>query len=186
MADVDQLASQASALVSSLARKGMALATGVAAITLFVGGLSYLTGLAGLDGSAHSAWTVVGALMLIAAVGAPLLARWRLGRVHRHLGAIIGELRTLITRDPEAQRVVIETVAHDEQTPEPFRDLRPVVYDTRQFDRLRTVTVRSTDLRELPGALYAVTSFPWLLLMALGGVVVFGILGFFFMLAWIF
>ena len=37
-----------------------------------------------------------------------------------------------------------------------------------------------------PGALTAVTTFPGLLLLALLGVVVFGILGFFFTLAWIF
>jgi hypothetical protein len=185
MPDVDALARQTTALVSELARKGMAIATGVAVITLIIGGLSYLTGLAGLDGSAHSAWTVVGAVMLIGAVGAPLLARWRLARVRRHLDRLIGEVRTLITRDPEAERVVIETVAHDEQT-QPMGDLRPVVYDTRQFSRLRTVSVRSSDLRELPGALYAVTTFPWLLLLAVLGIIVFGILGFFFLLAWIF
>jgi hypothetical protein len=185
MADIDQLARQTTALVSDLARKGMALATGVAILVLVVGGLSYLTGLAGLEGSARSAWTVVGLAMLVAAVGAPLLARRRLARVRRHVSALVGEVRTLITRDPEAQQVVIETVAHDEQ-PDPVRELRPVVYDSRQFDRLRVVSVRANDLRELPGALYAVTTFPWLLLMALGGVVVFGILGFFFMLAWIF
>jgi hypothetical protein len=185
MPDVDALARQTTALVGELARKGMALATGVAVLTLIIGGLSYLTGLAGLDGSAHSAWTVVGAAMLIAAVGAPLLARWRLARVRRHVTQLIGEVRTLITRDPEAERVVIETVAHDERS-DATGDLMPVVYDTRQFNRLRVVSVKASDLRELPGALRAVTTFPILLLLALLGVVVFGVLGFFFLLAWLF
>jgi hypothetical protein len=185
MPDVDALARQTTALVGELARKGMALATGVALLTLLIGGLSYLTGLAGLDGSAQSAWTVVGGAMLIASVGAPLLARWRLARVRRHVTQLVGEVRTLITKDPEAERVVIETVAHDERD-DGTSDLMPVVYDTRQFNRLRVVSVRAGDLRELPGALRAVTMFPLLLLAAIVGIIVFGILGFFFLLAWLF
>jgi hypothetical protein len=183
MPDVDALARQTTALVGELARKGMALATGVALVTLVIGGLSYLTGLAGLDGSAHSAWTVIGAVMLIAAVGAPLLARWRLARVRRHVTQLVGEVRTLITRDPEAEQVVIETIAYDDANAG-TGELRPVLYDSRQFDRLRTVSIRSSDLRELPGALRAVTTFPLLLLLAILGIVVFGVLGFFFLLAW--
>jgi hypothetical protein len=183
MPDVDALARQTTALVGELARKGMALATGVAVVTFVIGGLSYLTGLAGLDGSAYSAWTVIGAAMLIAAVGAPLLARWRLARVRRHVTQLVGEVRTLITRDPEAEQVVIETIAYDDAN-EGTGELRPVLYDSRQFDRLRTVSVRSSDLRELPGALRAVTTFPLLLLLAILGIVVFGVLGFFFLLAW--
>ena len=185
MPDVDVLARQTTALVSNLARKGMALATGLALVTLLVGGLSYLTGLAGLEGSAHSAWTVIGAVMLVGAVGAPLLARWRLAGVRRRVDQLVGEVRTLITRSPEAQRVVIDTVAIDDQPPE-ISDLRPVVYDSRQFDRLRTVSVDAGDLHELPAALTAVATLPLLLAIALLGVVVFGILGFFFLLAWAF
>jgi hypothetical protein len=185
MPDVDALARQTTALLSNLARKGMALATGLALVTLLVGGLSYLTGLAGLEGSAHSAWTVIGAVMLVGAVGAPLLARWSLASVRRHVDKLVGEVRTLITRDPEAQRVVIETVAIDDQPPE-IGDLRPVVYDSRQFSRLRTVSVGAGDLRELPAALIAVGKLPGLLAIGLLGIVVFGVLGFFFLLAWIF
>ena len=83
MADVDELSRRATTLVTALARKGMSLATGVAVIVLIIGGLSYLTGLAGLTGSARALWTVLGLGMLVVAVGAPLLARWRLSSVIR-------------------------------------------------------------------------------------------------------
>lgn len=185
MADVDELARRTTALVTGLARKGMTLATGVAVLVLIVGGLSYLTGLAGLDGSARSLWTVLGLVMLVVAVGAPLLARWRLSSVSRRANELVGDIRTLISRDADAQRVVIETVAVDERAPSDVRDPRPVVYDSRQFNRLRTVTVKANDLRELPSALVAVTTFPGLLAIALLGVVVFGLLGFVFLIAWI-
>lgn len=186
MADVDQLARQAATLVTALAHKGMGLATGVAVVVFVIGGLSYLTGLAGLEGSARSLWMVLGLIMLVVAVGAPLLARWRLASVLRRAGELAGDIRTLITRDADAQRVVIETVAVDEPPPLGGREPRPVIYDSRQFDRLRTASVRASDLRELPSALHAVTTFPGLLLIAVLGIVVFGLLGFLFFLALIF
>jgi hypothetical protein len=186
MVDVDELAHRTTDLVTRLARKGMALATGVAVVVLVVGGLTYLTGLAGLDGSARSAWTVVGAVLLVIAVGAPLLARHRLGAVRRHATELVGEVRTLITRDGNAQRVVIETVAVEERDPAEVTELRPVLYDARQFTRLRQVTVTATDLRALPSVLRTVTTFPALLGIALLGVLVFAVLGFLFLLAWIF
>jgi hypothetical protein len=186
MADVDELTRRTTTLVTGLAAKAMRLAAGVAVVVLIVGGLSYLTGLAGLDGSARSLWTVLGLIMLVVAVGAPLLAWWRLAAVSKRASALAGDIRTLITRDADARRVVIETVTVDEPQPADVRELRPAVYDSRQFNRLRTVTVKASDLRELPAAIRAVTTFPWLLALALLGTLVFGLLGFLFLLAWIF
>lgn len=184
--DVDQLASQTTALITALARKGMGLATGVAVVTLVIAGLAYLTGLAALEGSVRSAWLLIGTAMLVIAVGAPLLARWRLSSINRHTTDLIGDLRTLMNRDAAAQRVVIETVAVEEPLDTgTARDLRPVVYDSRQFGRLRQVTVKANDLRQLPGVLRTVTTFPFLLLVALVGCLVFGVLGFLFLVAWI-
>ncbi len=184
MADIDELARRTGGLIANLARRGMELATGFALVTLVVGGLSYLTGLAALDGSARSAWALVGAVMLVIAVGAPLLARWRLSSVLRRTSALAGELMSLMRRDAAAQRVVIETVAVEEPIG-PTTDMRPVIYDSRQFNRLHQVSVRAGDLRELPSALRAVTTFPLLLLTALVGILVFGVLGFLFLVAWV-
>jgi hypothetical protein len=185
MADVDELARRTTTLVAGLARKGVSLATGVVVVVLVVCGLSYLTGLAALEGSARSAWAVVGLAMLVVAVGAPLLARWRLSSVTRRTGELVGEIRSLITRDADAQRVVIETVAHDEGQAQDVRDLRPVVYDSRQFSRLRQVTVKAGDVGRLPVVLRSLVTLPYLLSIALVGVLVFGILGFLFLIAWI-
>jgi hypothetical protein len=186
MADVDLLARQTTALVTGLARKGMGLATGVAVVALVIGGLSYLTGLAGLDGGARSVWSVIGFVMLVVAVGAPLLARWRLSAVSKQAGSLVSDVRTLISRDAAAQRVVIDTVTVEDRQPTSAREIRPAIYDSRQFHHLRAVTVKANDLRQLPGALTALTTFPALLGIALLGVVVFGLLGFVFLLAWIF
>ena len=185
MADVDDLARRTTTLIAGLARKGLSLATGVVVVVLVICGLSYLTGLAALEGSARSAWAIVGLAMLVVAVGAPLLARWRLGAVTKRTSELMSEIRSLITRDADAQRVVIETVAYEEAQPQDVRDLRPVVYDSRQFNRLRQVTVKAGDVGRLPVVLRSLVTLPYLLGIALLGIVVFGLLGFLFTIAWI-
>ena len=183
MADVDHLARQTVAMVTNLARRGMMLAGGIAVITLIVGGLSYLTGLAALEGSAAQAWSIIGGAMLIVAVGAPLLAWWRLSRVTKNATGLVGEVGRLISDDPGAQRVVIETVSLDRPDATGATTM-PAIVETRQFGRLRQATV-AADLGNLSGALRAVISFPWLLFIALVLVLVFAVLGFLFVIAWL-
>ena len=183
MADVDQLARQLTSLITTVARRVIVITIGVAVVTFIIGGLSYLTGIAGLDGSARSAWMVIGAVMLVVAVGAPLLAWWRLSQVSRHATELVTEVGRLISRDPDAERVVIDTVTVDQRPPDGIR--APAIIETRQFSRLRQSTLTASDLRELPGALRAVTMFPWLLLIAIVLMLVFGVLGFLFLIAWI-
>lgn len=183
MADVDQLAQLTVAMVTNLARRGMMLAGGVALITLLVGGLSYLTGLAALEGSAAEAWTIIGGAMLIVAVGAPLLAWWRLSRVSKDVTGLVSEVGRLITNDPSAQRVVIDTVTVDRPDASGATTM-PAIVETRQFGRLHQATI-AADLGNLSGALRAVISFPWLLLIALVLMLVFAVLGFLFVIAWI-
>jgi hypothetical protein len=182
MPDVDQLARQLISLITTVARRVSVITIGVAVVTLIIGGLSYLTGLAGLDGSARSAWMVIGAVMLVIAVGAPVLAWWRLSAVSRHATELVTEVGRLISRDPGAERVVVDTVTV-EPTPDGVRT--PAIIETRQFSRLRQQTLTASDLRQLPGALRAVTTFPWLLLIAVVLMLVFGVLGFLFLIAWL-
>lgn len=170
-------------MVTNLARRAMRLATGVALVTLVVGGLSFLTGLAALDGSARSAWLLVGAAMLVIGVGAPLLARWRLSSVTKNATELVKEVGTLMTRSPDAQRVVIETVTVDQPDAAGTTNV-PALIETRQFSRLRQTALRADDLRSLPGALRAVTTFPILLLWSVVLMLVFGVLGFLFLIAW--
>ena len=183
MADVDQLARQLTSLITTVARRVIVITIGVAVVTLIIGGLSYLTGIAALDGSARSAWMFIGALMLAVAVGAPLLAWWRLSKVSRHATELVTEVGRLISRDPDAERVVIDTVTVDQRPPDGIR--APAIIETRQFTRLRQSTLTASDLRQLPSALRAVTMFPWLLLIAIVMMLVFGVLGFLFLIAWI-
>ena len=60
----------------------------------------------------------------------------------------------------------------------------PAIVETRQFGRLHQATI-AANLTNLTGALRAVISFPWLLLIALVLMLVFAVLGFLFLIAWI-
>ena len=60
-----------------------------------------------------------------------------------------------------------------------------MVYDSRQFNRLRQVTVKAGDVGRLPVVLRSLVTLPYLLGIALLGIVVFGLLGFLFTIAWI-
>jgi hypothetical protein len=161
----------------------MGLATKIALVALVIGGLSFLTGLAALDGSARSAWTLIGAVMLVFAVGAPLLARWRLSSISKDATELVHDLGTLISGSSDAQRLVIETVAVDEPDAA-GRTNMPALIETRQFSRLSRTASTTMGLRTLPGALRAVTTFPALLALSVVLVLVFGVLGFLFLVAW--
>lgn len=183
MAAIDDLAQRAVDAVSLLARRGALLAAGVALITLLIAGSSYLTGLAAMSGDVESAWMVLGGVLLVIAVGAPLLAWWRLSRVRKEAGELVAEVRKLMSDDAEAQRIVIETV--EVEQPDGTGGAAPaVISQTAQFTRLRNVALVDGGLRFLPSALRAVTTFPWLLVLALLLCIVFGILGFLFLVAW--
>ena len=165
-----------------LARRGAMLAWGIALVTAVVAGVSYLLGLAAMSGDVETAWIVIGGALAVVAVGAPLLAGWRLTRVRKHAVELVGEARTLLSTDPAAERVVIETVeVGDDGT---GGAAPAVVGQTVQFTRLRNIALNTENLRSLPVALYAVTSFPGLLAIAVVLMFVFGILGFLFLVAW--
>lgn len=181
MARIDDLARRAVDAVNLLARRGAMLALSVAVLTGVVAGASFAMGLAAMSGDVETAWMVLGGALAIVAVGAPLLAWSRLTRVRRHAVELVDEARTLLSRDAAAERVVIETV---EVTDDGRARTAPaVVGQTVQFTRLRDIAL-AENLRRLPVALYAVTSFPALLAVAVVLMLVFGILGFLFLVAW--
>jgi hypothetical protein len=188
MTDVNALARRAVDMAITFARRAGRLAVGTALFVAVVALSTYFIGLAALSGSARSAWVLIGGALVIVAVGAPLLAWWRLFTVRRHTNELVDDVRRLITGNPEAERVVIDTVEAQPAAAAPpgGRQELMVVGPTQQFYRLRTVSVGTTNLRRLPGALYALTSYPILLGISLLMTLVFAGLGFIFLLVWLF
>jgi hypothetical protein len=188
MPEVDDLARRAVDVALRFARRAGRLAVVTAVFIAFVGLMTFAIGRAALDGGADSAWTIIGAVLVVVAVGAPLLAWWRLASVRRYAGELVDDVQRLITGDAEAKRVVIDTVESSASPPEisPRTAQGRMLVTTQSFSRLRTVSVSAGDLRRLPGAVTAVTSFPGLLALGLLLSLVLSVLGFVFLLVWIF
>jgi hypothetical protein len=175
----DDLARRMVALVTTLAGRGVRWAVRVAVVVFVAAAAMYLLGLAALDGSVGDVWPVLGALIGLAAVAAPLLAAWRLHRVQRDASALVADVRTLVGRNAEARRVVIDTV----EAGTPTGDRSIVVYQRRDFGDLQRMAVSAEDLPALPSALTAVRSFPGLLLIGVLATMGFAFVGFVFLIA---
>jgi hypothetical protein len=207
MSDIDALVDRAVAAVSTIARRGSTLTTGVAIVAALVFGAAYLVGLGAFGGTTRTVWAVVGGALLLVAVGAPLVASFRLRSIPKKANSLVGELRALIDRDESARRVIIDTVLSEDGSAEPsaadsmdarrfaaggfaaggFGSARTpqVVMQFQRFSQLRSFAT-SDDVKNLAGVAQTVGSLPGLvsagiLLTGLGA-----ILGFIFTLIWIF
>ncbi len=179
MADLDDLAGRMVRLVTALAGRGMRWAIRVAVVVALAAVTMYLLGLAAFDGSAEQVWAVAGAIIGLAAIAAPLLAAWRLRSVRRDATALVGDVRTLVDRNADARRVVIETV----ETGLPTGERSVVVYQSQDFGDLHRMAVRTDDLKSLPAALSAVRTFPGLLIIGVLATLLFGFASFIFLIA---
>lgn len=183
MVDIDELAGRAVAVIGELARRAAGLATGLALVVGAVAVVTYLLGLAALQGSTRSAWAIVGAALIVIAAGGPLLAAVRLRRIRTHSTALYEDVRTLLTQNADAQQVVIETVEVQEGA---ATSRSPVAMgQTAQFTRLRQVSSAAGSFRALPQALRAMTTFPALIVVAILLLPVLAILGLIFLLTWV-
>lgn len=187
--DVDRLVDRALQALRTFAHRGSTLTTGVALMALFVVGLAYLVGLQALTGGARTVWMGLGAVMLVAAVGAPLLASFRLRAIPKHSTELASELRTLLGRNEDARRVVIETVAADAGDAPSMPSGRPVpvvVFQSQNYTRLSSMATAKDGFTTLAWAFHSLASLPGLLIvsMLLTGIGAF--LGFIFLLVWIF
>jgi hypothetical protein len=196
MSDIDALVDRAVAAVSALARRGSTLTTGVAIVAAVVLGATYVVGLAAFGGGTRTTWAVIGAVLFVIAVGAPLLASFRLRSIPKQAGRLVGELRTLLNRDESARRVIVDTVeaeplpaattARGGFGPAGFGGTRPEV--VLQFQRLSALRnfATSADVRSIGNVARTIGLLPALLSAGIGLSGLGAFLGFIFMLIWIF
>lgn len=208
MSEIDALVDRAVSAMSTIARRGSTLTTGVALVAAVVFGTTYLVGLAAFGGSTRTTWAVIGGVLLAIAVGAPLVASFRLRSIPKKASSLVGELKTLIDRDESARRVVIDTVLAEDGSAEPspadstnvsggfatggfasggFGSSRTpqVVMQFQRFSQLRSFAL-SDDVKNLASVAQTVGSLPALVA---AGILLTGLgafLGFIFTLIWIF
>ena len=141
---------------------------------------SFLLGLAALDGGIRSVWIVLGIVFAGVAIGAAVIARWRVGRVRKDVPAIAGEVRQLIS-DGESR------AADHPELPGRRRRGRTPVGDRGYASPVRPPGRRGHGIEGSAGfsadAITAITRLPRLALAAVGISLVFAFLALVFLLA---
>lgn len=145
-----------------LVHRGTRLAVGTLAIVVLIclGGLAL--GAAALDGGMRSAWLLLGGIAAVVAIGAVVLALFRLWAITSMSVALVTDLQTLMSGDPGTERVVIETVEASDNV----QDQSAVVMSRQFFTMNDSVAGRAGQMVALSLALKSITTFPFLLLLA--------------------
>jgi hypothetical protein len=134
---------------------------------------SFLLGLAALEGGIRNVWIVLGGAFGVIAVGAALIARWRIGGVRRQVPAIAAEVRTLLT---EGRRDAVEVIEQF-HGPAGGGERDSVIVVSRSMSGLRGVARHGLAGSEhLVKAVTAITTFPGLAAMAVLISIVFALL----------
>jgi len=175
---IDELAQRAVDSFMTLVRRGTALAGGTLAIVVVVCVGSFALGVAALSDGIQTVWIVLGGFSALVAMGAVVVAIWRLLLIRTLSVSLVKELHELISSDPRSERVVIETV----ESSDGVQDESAVVM-SRQFFSMRDAVGSTTRFVALGTALRSVTSFPLLILLATVITIGFAGLGLIFLLA---
>ncbi len=138
------------------------MAAGTLAVVMVtcVGGL--LLGVVALSDGMRTAWIVLGGIAAAVAIGCVLLAMFRLWAISTLSVALVNDIQALISSDPGAERVVIETV----ESSDGVQDQSAVVMSRQFFAMSDSVGGRAGQFVALSVALKSVTSFPLLILLA--------------------
>ncbi len=166
------LAQRAVDMFLTLVRRGTALAVGTLAVVSLICVGSFLLGVAALSEDNRTAWIVIGGIFVVIGVGAVALAIFRLWLVKRSATELVVEVQQLLVGDRQTERVVIDTIEASEKV----QDQSAVVM-SRQFFTLRdSIDGKGKQFLALAYALRAMTTFPFLMLVATTVTVVFATL----------
>lgn len=187
MSELDQLVQRTVGMVTMIAGKAARFSTKLLLGALIVCGGGFLLGLAALSGGIRQVWIVLGIVFGSIAVGGALLARWRVGSVKRHVPELADEVRTLISEGTGSTRTVIETFAVDadgDGTRDVFEDRGSAIVMSRHMYGFKGLVGSGLEnSARLTAAVTAITSFPGLVLGTILISMVFGFLGFIFLIA---
>ncbi len=187
MSELDELVQRTVDTVTMIAGKAARFSTKllIGAAIVCVGG--FLLGVAALSGGIQTVWIVLGIVFGSIAIGGAFLARWRVGSIKRHLPELANEVRSLISEGKDSTRTVIETFAVDtdgDGTRDVLEDSGSAIVLSRQMYGFKGIVGSGLESSaRLTAAVTAITSFPGLVLGAILISMVFGFLGFIFLIA---
>lgn len=178
---LDSLATRGVDVFVRFTRRGVRFGLWVLAFVV-VGCVSgFALGLAALSGTARTIWIVVGGVFLVVGVGSAARAVFRLWVIGRTSEPLVKEVRSLIGADPQAERVVIETVETSERS-----SSTALAISSGRFGQWQSIDGSRRSLGDVTAialALASLASFPRLVGLALLVTFVFMGLGFVFAIA---
>lgn len=187
MSEIDELVQRTVDAVTNIANKaaGFAGKLLIATLVICVGG--FLLGVAALSGGVRSVWIVLSIVFGALAIGSAFVARWRVGSVKRHVPELVDEVRSLVSDGTAQTRTVIETFAVDadgDGDRDVFDNGDSAIVLSRQMYGFKGIVGSGLESSaRLSAAVTALTSFPGLVLAAIMISLVFGFLGFIFLIA---
>jgi len=188
MAEIDELVRRTVASVSMIAGRAAAFSTKllIGVVLVCVGG--FLLGVAALSDGIQAVWIVLGIVFGSIAIGCAGVARWRVGAVRRHLPELTDEVRTMISEGEPESRTVIDTfvVDVDGVAPDETGEAPPnsAIVMSRQMGGFGSVAGPGlARWPRLSAAVRALATFPFLMLAAIAISLIFGFLGFIFLIA---
>jgi hypothetical protein len=186
MAEIERLVERAVAGITKIAGTAARFSTKLllGTVVICVGG--FLLGVAALGGGVRTVWIILGIFFGALAIGGALVARWRVGSVRRHVPELANEIRSLISEGKESTRTVIETFTvdadHDGHT-DGVSGGSAIVLSRQMYGFKGMVGSGLESSARLTAAVTALTSFPGLVLAAIGISLVFGFLSLIFLIA---
>jgi hypothetical protein len=178
--DIDAMVERTIRTLTAIAHRVTRYATALLAAVAAIAIGSFLLGLAALSDGIRTVWIVLGIVFAAIAIGAAVTARWRLGRIRKHVPAIAGEVRALIADGKGQTQLIIQEF----QDGDDDSAAESAIVVSRRLYGLRGVVGHGTEgAARLTDAVTAITSFPGLALVAVGITIVFGFLGFIFLIA---
>ena len=158
---IHDLATRAVDSLLTLVRRGTRLAVGtlIIVVVICVGG--FALGIAALSDGMETVWIIFGGFAAFVAIGAVVMAMFRLWLITRLGTGLVTDVERLIAGDPRSERVVIETV----EASDGVQDQSAMVM-SRQFFSMSEAAGTAGQFGALTVALRSVTTFPLLLLLA--------------------
>ena len=189
MNEIEQLVQRAVDTITLISTKAASFATRlfVVAAVICIGG--FFLGIAALSGGVEKVWIVLGLFFGAIAVGGVLVARWRVGSVKRHVPELANEVRSLISEGKATGKTVIDTFVVDADGDGRIDGVSGVnggsaiMLSKQMYGFKGLVGSGLESSARLTAAVTALTSFPGLILAAVGITLVFSFLGVIFLIA---
>jgi hypothetical protein len=184
--DIEVIVGRVIRTIVAIAQKVTRFATILLLTATAISVVSFLLGLAALDGGIRTVWIVLGIVFGVWAIGAALIGRWGVGRIRHDVPAIAGELRAMVSEGQEQGALILRQFGGGPDRAD-GGEAPPggsAIFVSRSASGLRDLVGHGVgSAGRLGAAVHAITRFPVLALTSIAITLVFAFLAVIFLLA---